>query len=374
MPDRTIGAAHVRRMREALFDTDALVRAVLSAPGERLEIRPVALRAGPRVQVSSHGRTRNLTREEFAAELDTLLAMDWRSVTVATTANTLRFHGSRLEVVPGGRVPDRTHDRARARVIEPAAPFLRVLGVAGPDGRIHANRQAKYRQVDKFVRLLGESVPLRRLPRPVRVADLGCGNADLTFATYHYLTRTLSVECVVTGVDARPETAERNNALARELGWSSLRFVSGRIADWHPDEPPDVVIALHACDTATDEALARAVEWGTRVVLAAPCCHRHLQRQLGSNGLLRHAITRQRFGDLLTDTLRAALLATHGYRADLIQFVSSEHTAKNLLIRAVRTRTRSAEAERSYRELCSTWGVRPYFEDLLDRVVPREVQ
>lgn len=101
------------------------------------------------------------------------------------------------------------------------------------------------------------------------------------------------------------------------------------------------------------------------MVLAAPCCHRHLQRQLASNGLLRHAIVRQRFGDLLTDTLRAALLAVHGYRADVIQFVSSEHTAKNLLIRAVRTRTHSAEAERSYRELCATWGVRPYLEDLL---------
>lgn len=222
MPDRPIEAADVRRLREALLDTGALVRAVFSARGDRLEVRPVALRAGLRVQVSSHGRTRNLTRDEFATELDALLARGWRSVNVATTSVTLRLHHSGLKVVPGGHVPDRTHDRAKVRVVESAAPFLRVLGVAGPDGRIHADRHAKYRQVDRFLQLLGESVPLGKLPRPVRVADLGCGNADLTFATYHHLTQTLNVECVVTGVDARPEAAERNNALARELDWSSL--------------------------------------------------------------------------------------------------------------------------------------------------------
>jgi hypothetical protein len=169
------------------------------------------------------------------------------------------------------------------------------------------------------------------------------------------------------GVDVKAQSRERNSQIATELGWTALSFVAGTIASASVPFTPDVVLALHACDTATDEALARAVHWRSPVVLAAPCCHHDLQRQLRetqpppSYGLvMQHGILRERMADVLTDALRATLLRLMGYRVDVVEFVSSEHTSRNVAIRAVRT---GAAADpglvAQYRALTATWGLRP---------------
>ena len=205
----------------------------------------------------------------------------------------------------------------------------------------------KRRQVDAFLRVLQGAVEEADLPtdRPLRVVDLGCGNAYLTFAAYRFLADHHDVH--LTGIDQRPEMRERNTALAAELGWAGqMSFVAGNIIDAPlPDgEVVDVVLALHACDTATDDALAQAARWAAPVVLASPCCHHDLQRQMSAGpapapyGLVaRHAILRERLGDVLTDAVRAALLRRIGYRVEVVQFVSAEYTPRNTMIRAVRT-------------------------------------
>jgi SAM-dependent methyltransferase len=243
--------------------------------------------------------------------------------------------------------------------------------------------------------------------RPVRVVDLGCGNAYLTFAAHRWLSQRFPGVCTV-GVDLRPDAVQRNTDRAAELGLTGLSFVAGSIdavglsqvvgppvpepapaSESVPDQAPgtvpgpapasasgtvDLVLALHACDTATDQALARAVRWGAAVVLAAPCCHHDLQRQLAGSEtvpepyrpLVRHPILRERFADVLTDALRAEVLRMVGYRTEVVEFVDSRHTPRNVLLRAVRTGALpSSRRVREYLDLTAAWGVRPAVAALL---------
>ncbi len=176
----------------------------------------------------------------------------------------------------------------------------------------------------------------------------------------------------LTGVDVREQSREHNTALAGQLDVDAA-FVVGSIADVRLDPPPDVVLALHACDTATDEALARAVEWDASLVLAAPCCHHDIARQLRRGPtppsyaeLTRHGILRERLADTLTDGLRASLMRLQGYRVDVMQFVESKHTPRNTMLRAVRTGAPADDVRAEYDELVTTWGLRPRLAELLD--------
>ncbi len=258
--------------------------------------------------------------------------------------------------------PDRQHDRDKERLLPEEDPVLRELGISGAEGRVKASRRAKYRQVEEFLRLLDATVAdalaaghLRRptAADPLRVVDLGCGNAYLTFAAHRFLTARRGLPVAVTGVDTRQQSHDHNSELAGALA-ADARFVVGSIAEARLEQPPEVVLALHACDTATDEALARAVEWAAPVVLAAPCCHHDVAAQLRRAptpapyaALTRDGILRERFADTLTDALRSLLMRRRGYRVDVVQFVESRHTPRNTMLRAVRTGASAGEEVRA---------------------------
>jgi SAM-dependent methyltransferase len=268
-------------------------------------------------------------------------------------------------------------------MLDPADPVWKALGIADRAGQLKPSRQRKFRQVEEFVRLLapmldevldGGRVLALSDERPLRVADLGCGNAYLSFAAFRYLTRVRGLPVQMVGVDTRGQAARRNADLAKQLGWDDqLHFVEATIRDVELDPAPDVVLALHACDTATDDALARAVRWQTPLVLASPCCHHDLHKQLRGQppptpyGLLaRHGILRERFADVLTDSVRAALLRLLGYRTDAVKFVDSQHTERNVLLRAVRTGAPPSEAlQREYVDLTTAWSITPALERAL---------
>ena len=267
----------------------------------------------------------------------------------------------RGEIAPVAAIfsrPAASHDRPPSHLIDPGDPLFSVVG----------GTAAKRRQVDAFLRALESTVD-----RPVStVVDLGCGNAYLTFAAYRYLSERWPDVSVV-GVDVRADQRERNTALAAELGYGDrVRFVAGTILD-APVDGADVVLALHACDTATDEALARAVRWEAPYVLAAPCCHHDIGAQVREGGaplgyqvIARQAILRERLADVLTDGLRAALLRLHGYRVDVVEFVESRHTPRNVLIRARRTGASPTPDQRAeYAALVEAWSVTPALERLL---------
>jgi SAM-dependent methyltransferase len=364
--------AEVRRL---LLDPYSLVRAVAAGRRRgatpavtRAELRPVELAAGPRLQVvTSDGQrplTRNLPYHEAAPAVDELLAEPFGNWRVETTSVTLQLRVTKSGAAQVHRGPPvaevtREHDRHDRHLLDPGDPLFDVIGGGA----------SKRRQVDAFLRALAATLPDDGLPDPLRVADLGCGNAYLTFAAYRWLTAARGLDVRLTGVDVRDDQRERNTALAAKLGWSDrVSFVAGAIADAPVDPPPQLVLALHACDTATDDALARAVGWGAGWILAAPCCHHDVAAQLRRaptpvpyRSLTRHGILRERFADVLTDTLRAALLRRHGYQVEVVEFVDSKHTPRNLLLRAVHTGAPpTAEQRREYDELVSTWSVTPH--------------
>ncbi len=365
------------RTRGHLLDPEGLLKAVASGrqKGQRLphvqdrdvrrvELRYVDLKAGRHLQVTSYDETQAHTANfavgsEAAAAVAALLDEpfgNWH-VDTATQTHQIRIT-KRLEAVV--RTLDRAeplavergHDRDKRRLLTEDDPVLIALGISDAQGRIKPTRQAKYRQVEEFLRLLDASISdalatghLRQPTRadPLRIVDLGCGNAYLTFAAQRFLSHERSLPVRVTGVDVKQQSADHNTSVAASLEIEA-DFVVGTISDATLPDPPDVVLALHACDTATDDALARAVEWGAGLVLAAPCCHHDIAAQLRKTTtpapyalLTRHGILRERFADTLTDALRASILRLVGYRVDVVEFVESAHTPRNTMLRATST-------------------------------------
>jgi SAM-dependent methyltransferase len=385
------------RVRDRVLDQETLVRALATGrrKGERpawrrVEIRYVDLKAGRRLQITRYDETQAHTSNHAdpGQALDELLAEPFGNWHVETATETLQLRvtksGAAVLGVQArtGPAPDRGHDRAKARLLDEEDPVLRELGISDAQGRVKPSRRAKYRQVEEFLRELGaaldDALATGRLApseqNPLRVVDLGCGNAYLTFAAHAWLSRVRELPTRLVGVDVKEQSRRHNTAVAERLGVAGeVSFVVGTIEGAELPETPQVVLALHACDTATDDALARALDWGAALVLAAPCCHRDVSRQLREHhetafpALVRDGILRERFADTLTDALRASLLRTRGYRVDVVEFVGSEHTPRNTLLRAVQTGADPARARAEVAELTETWRVHPYLSTLLDR-------
>ena len=396
-------------MRGLILDDEVLLRAVASGRQKgqsprwrRVELRYVDLKAGRHLQVTAYDETKAHTSnhelgDAASAAVDDLLDLPFGNWHVETTTETHQVRVTKkLEAMVHTTAratrgleeldpsPERAHDRKKPRLLPEDTPVLVALGISDHEGKVKPSRQAKYRQVDEFLRSLASVVDdalgsgQLRTPtakEPLRIVDLGCGNAYLTFAAHAYLDGVRGLPVRLVGVDRQPQLVSRNNDIARELGIEDrIGFVPGDIATVEPPEPPDVVLALHACDTATDDALARAVEWSVPLVLAAPCCHHDIAAQLRTAPtpapyalLTRNGILRERFADTLTDAMRAALLRLRGYRVDVIDFVDSKHTPRNTMLRAVRTGAApSDEARHEFDELVRTWGVHPKLAELLD--------
>jgi SAM-dependent methyltransferase len=227
----------------------------------------------------------------------------------------------------------------------------------------------KFHQINEFLRLVDQALGALEPGTDLEIVDCGCGNAYLTFAAYHYLRDVRGVPAHVVGVDVNEEIIGHAAGLRDSLGWEGLEFRVSRIADYQPARPPDLVLSLHACDTATDEAIAQGILWESRIILAAPCCQHELHTQLKAavmRPVLRHGILKERTADILTDAFRALTLRIMGYRTDVVQFVSPEHTTKNLMIRAVKgLRPGDKAFVRDYKELKEFWGVQPVLERMV---------
>jgi SAM-dependent methyltransferase len=383
-------------IRAALLDQTELVRGLASGRRRgleppaylRVELRYVDLKGQRHLQITEfderQAHTRNVAGLDAEKAVDALLDLAYGSWHVETTSETLRLRYTKkgkelLHRQDDSREQETSHDRVKQRVLDPAAPFLIELGISDHLGRVKPSRQAKYKQIDEFCKLLepvlDEAIAAGRIAagRPLQVVDLGCGNAYLTLAAYHLLTAA-GHDVRMTGVDRNPEARKRNTRRVEALGWQDhLRFVDATIEAAELDVQPDVVLALHACDTATDDALARAVGWEAPLVLAAPCCHHDIQKQLRSVTppapyalMTRYGIVRERFADVLTDSLRAAVLRQVGYRVEVVQFVDSQHTPRNLLLRAARTGAKpTPDLQAEYEALVTEWQVKPRLAQLL---------
>lgn len=377
-------------------------------------LRPVQLKAGLRVAFTYRHATRdifkNLPAEAALTEVANLLSESFLCANLFTTERTaeltIRDDDSAriaLRKPVHGEVPSLEHDRAKPRSILPTEVWLRELNVTLPDGRVREAMADKFRQINQFVEVLrpllleafaqGAAAPLaaeeggdglsdvarlkrrtRRqteaeraatvfVQRPLTVVDMGCGKGYLTFAVSQLLEQLLFPGSRVVGIEARPELVEECNRVAQKCGFAHLHFQAGSIASTELDAA-DALIALHACNTATDDALARGIGAGARLLVVSPCCHQELRPQLIPPAVLesslRHGILLEREAEFVTDALRAALLEWAGYDTKVFEFISTEHTAKNLMIAAVKRRQRGNREElaANVRHLAAFYGVR----------------
>ncbi|WP_459967398.1 class I SAM-dependent methyltransferase [Paenibacillus sp. JCM 10914] len=252
-----------------------------------------------------------------------------------------KYKVSILTKSPTKTKSDLSHNRKKTYILEEGEPiaFLVELGIMSEEGKVFARKYDKFKQINRFLEMVEDVLPHLPADRPLTIVDFGCGKSYLTFALYHYLAVKQRRQLQVVGLDLKADVIEHCSILAQKMHYDHLRFLVGDIADYNELDQVDMVVTLHACDTATDAALEKAVRWGASVILSVPCCQHELFSQVDSpvmEPLLSHGILKERFSALATDGIRAKLLDLMGYRTQLLEFIDMEHTPKNILIRAVK--------------------------------------
>ena len=354
---------------------------------ERIDIRPVMIREKLHFQVSTSDGRAVTTKNYLPTELpiNEYIRSGYANILIEGVEESFTLRITKkdeplISITAGAGVVDLAHDKKKERLLDAADPFLREVGISDAAGQIKPSKSDKYRQVEEFLRLLAPTlssaieaghIDKPSSSMPLTIVDLGCGHAYLTFAAHQYL-RSIGMNVKVIGIDVRTASRDRNNEIAKKLGITeSIEFRAEEIADTTLSQA-DVAIALHACDTATDDAIAWAVKADAKLMMIAPCCHHDIQSQLSDSPepwslITRHGIMRERLGDLLTDSLRMQILKLRGYRVEAIEFIGGEHTPRNLMIRAVKTGApiEAIEATR-YEEMIAAWKVKPALARLLN--------
>lgn len=245
---------------------------------------------------------------------------------------------------------DLSHNRSKKYILEEGVkvPFLYDLGVQTADGKIVKSRFDKFRQINRFLEFIEDILPQLAKDKEVTILDFGCGKSYLTFAMYYYLHELKGYDIRIIGLDLKKDVIRLCNELSEKYGYEKLKFLEGNIADYTGVDEVDMVVTLHACDTATDFALAKAVGWNAKVILSVPCCQHELNGQIQNDMLapvLKYGLIKERMAALITDALRAEYLEGEGYDAQILEFIDMEHTPKNILIRAVKTGKKKANKE-----------------------------
>ena len=264
-----------------------------------------------------------------------------------------------------------SHNREKNYIIPDGTPcdFLIRLGVMDSNGKVVQKHYSKFRQINRFLEIIDDVFPYlapeKASHKPIKIIDFGCGKAYLTFAIYHYLKLMKGLDVEITGLDLKTDVINFCNKVASDLGYCGLRFLRGDIADYKNDHA-DMVVTLYACDTATDYALINAVSWNTKVILSVPCCQHELFKQIKNDlhqPMLKHGILKDRLTEYLTDGLRGLKLESRGYDVSMIEFTSLEHTARNIMIKAIKkfdpAGPRAAKAQAQYDAPCDFYHVKP---------------
>jgi SAM-dependent methyltransferase len=359
------------------------VRAVLSGrrrnltpSAERIDIKPVLIKGEEKLQIQSTDGRQVTTKNLSANDLDfaDFLGQGFANLLAESTSESYSVRISKKDeaLVTIGRVKlerDLTHDRQKQRLLPEDNRIFALLGMHDGYKRIKPSKMDKYRQVEEFLRLLKPTLDNEvGAQSEISIVDLGCGHAYLTFAVQEYLNSDTQ-KVKILGVDEREESKRHNDQIANSLG-ADAQFLVAKIADT-PAQPVDIAIALHACDTATDDSIAWAVKNSAKVIMLAPCCHHDLQAQIDLvpepwSLLTRHGVVSERLIDLMTDSLRAQILKLLGYRVDIVEFIGGEHTPRNIMIRAVKTGVKVDEAEVArYQAMLADWKIAPHLAELL---------
>ncbi len=347
---------------------------------QKILARPILIKKQPMVSFTYRYKTRDVVKnydfEESASRVAQLLR-DCSAATLLSTEFDLQFDGKKLKkVAPTQTAPvSLGHDKPKQRVVASNAPYLHALGLTDAHGKVHASAQDKFRQIDKYIEILGGLVAKLPQNKNLRVADMGAGKGYLTFALYDHLAKA-GLSPAVTGVEFRNDLVALCNRIAIDSSFEGLYFVQGAI-DGFDAKGTDILIALHACDTATDDAIAKGIAAKAGLIVVAPCCHKQIRREMDAvpaaeslEFLLRHGTFMERQAEMVTDGIRALLLELHGYKTNLFEFISDAHTPKNIMITALRgsapTAARRDQLQQEIARAKEQFGIRQhYLEGLL---------
>ena len=350
---------------------------------DKVKIRPVKLKEELYFQTSvSDGKKefhKNYEKAELLEQLDHWLRKDYRQLQMDTTTQSIQALVSKkgkatvkqkiARDMRSARVLD--HNRKKRYLLEEGTPipFLVDLGVMTTEGAIVRSRYDKFRQINRYLEFVEDILPELDKDRELTLIDFGCGKSYLTFALYYYLTVKKQYRIRMIGLDLKKDVMEYCQELAEKYGYDRLTFLTGDIADYDGVEQVDMVVSLHACDTATDYALEKALQWNAKVIFAVPCCHHELNRQMHStemNPVLKYGLIQERMAALMTDAFRADVLELEGYQVQVLEFIDMEHTPKNILIRAVKQNTPLSFEKKeklldSLQTCMGIWNVNPLF-------------
>lgn len=385
------------QIRKSILD-HALVHAVLSSPKSsesetiRVDVRPVLVQASTlflfTYQTSTQHRHENLAAQEAAKKLTTLVRSDFCNLILHETSEQLeikqskkgKFFASWTRKQPSADKPTSheskppiSHNRSKNHLIPEGipCPFLIETGVMNEAGKVLASHSKKFRQINRFTEFILDVVRDLHPNSKIRIIDFGCGKSYLTFATHYLLTHLLKLECDIVGLDLRADVIATCTSIVEKLQLKGIRFQIGDIEHFQSTDSVDMVISLHACNVATDSALLKAIQWKSQAILAVPCCQHELNGQLEKGSvpvLASYGILKERMAALATDGMRAKLLEAVGYRTQMLEFIETEHTPKNLLIRAVLptsnttgSKSKQIAAVKEVLAIRKDWGIQPLF-------------
>lgn len=349
---------------------------------DKVRIRPVKLKGALFFQTAvSDGKKefhKNYEKKEMLEQMCSWLVNDYKQLQMDTSEQTIQAlvnkkgkAAIKIRKMEKKRTPRvLEHNRKKKYILEEGTPvpFLIDLGVMTSDGKIVHARYDKFRQINRFLEFIEDVLPELEKGREQTLIDFGCGKSYLTFAMYYYLRELKGYDVRIIGLDLKADVIEHCSNLAKKYGYEKLEFLMGDIASYEGVDHVDMVVTLHACDTATDYALQKAVEWGAKVILSVPCCQHELNGQIHSElmqPVLKYGLIKERMAALLTDAFRANLLEEQGYQVQILEFIDMEHTPKNILIRGVKKGNSKRKTE-ELRTCMDAWGVQPLLDKLLD--------
>ena len=361
-----------------LIETEKPFKITISKPrtkgGEELRryLKPIQLSEKIMIQVVHRNKTNDVTKNiepnEAASFIEHAMNEEFYNLELLSDDRSISVLQSKkgkftaTEKKTKNNIQLESHNRKKNRLVEEDAPFLRLLGLASENGKVHAKHQDKYRQINKFLEILNNLI--EGTERKMQITDMGSGKGYLTFATHMYLQSKIDLS--TTGIELRKNLVDKCNHTAQELEWDNLNFEEGSIADFEEGRAIDMVIALHACDIATDMAIAQGIKAQAKYIIVSPCCHKQIRKAMSSKGsridaIIKHGIFMERQAEMITDTIRALIMEARGYEVKIFEFISSEHTSKNIIITAKYKNKVNKNVLKEVEKLKEEFGIQEHF-------------
>ena len=378
---------NINELVNFVFDKETFISATLSNPKDKkyykkLEIKLINIKLTNVYQFIYYTDTqvfhKNLSYSEVISTFKTEILDNYKNAQIFTSLNDYSLFSNRLKEVsikklkPSKVKVNQTNNRQKNYILpeDTFIPFLYELGIVSQEGKMHNSKYSKFKQVNRYLEFIDDIIDSFDKTKTINIVDFGCGKSYLTFATHYYFKEIKKLDVNIIGLDLKKDVINDCNNIVRKYNLEGIKFLTGDIKDYISENKVDMVISLHACDTATDYALHQAIKWGSKVIFAVPCCQHEVNKQIKSNSLEAindYGLIQERIASLLTDLTRAELLKSQGYKTQVLEFIDLEHTPKNILIRAVLTNNKDTNALNKINELKKEFNYNLTLEKLLNK-------